>query len=482
MTHAIKDTDETRLGRAVTPLVAEHPGKAGIHALDRPLDAFAARALLADAAEKTIDAQYYMWHGDITGTILFEKLWRAAQRGVRVRLLVDDNNTAGLDETLAALDSHDNLEVRLYNPGTHRRVRALSYVLSPRRMNRRMHNKSLTVDHQATVVGGRNVGDEYFGAGDGMVFTDLDVLALGPIVGEVSRDFDRYWNSPSAVPAAGLLPAAGAEEVRRLESGFASVRAEAEAREYIRALHETRIVTELLEDRLQLEWCDARLVSDDPAKTLDTGRRDDLLLLPRMLDLVGRPAKTMDLVSPYFVPMEDGTAVFTDLARSGVRVRVLTNSLAATDVSAVHAGYARRREALLAAGVQVFELKRSPGEAADGGGFGGSSSASLHAKTFAVDGAKIFVGSFNFDPRSARLNTEMGAVVESDDLARRLSEWFDTGVPLLAYEVRRDESGSLYWIERTTAGEKRHDTEPGAGFFLRAWVGFLSMLPIEQEL
>ena len=167
----------------MTSLVSGHPGKAGIHALDRPLDAFAARALLADAAEKTIDAQYYMWHGDITGTILFEKP-RALPSGVRVRLLVDDNNTAGLDEPLAALDSHDKLEVRLYNPGTHRRVRALSYVLSPRRMNRRMHNKSLTADHQATVVGGRNVGDEYFGAGDGMVFTDLDVLALGPIVGE----------------------------------------------------------------------------------------------------------------------------------------------------------------------------------------------------------------------------------------------------------------------------------------------------------
>ena len=482
MTHVIDDTDTTRLGRAVAPLVAAHPGQAGIHALAHPHDAFAVRALLADAAERAIDAQYYMWHGDTTGVLLFEKLWRAAERGVRVRLLVDDNNTAGLDETLAALDSQPNLEVRLYNPLSHRRVRALSYVLAPRRMNRRMHNKSFTVDNQAAVVGGRNVGDEYFGAGQGMVFTDLDVLGLGSVVRDVSTEFDRYWNSSSSAPAAGLLPAAGAEDVRRLESRFASVRSDPEAEEYLRALRETTLVQGLLEGRLSLEWTEARVVCDDPAKTLDTGHRDDLLLLPKMLELMGRPTKTMDLVSPYFVPMEDGTAIFQQLARSGVRVRVLTNSLAATDVSAVHAGYAKRREALLEAGVQLFELQRAPGGAEGGGGLGGSSSASLHAKTFAVDGARAFVGSFNFDPRSALLNTEMGVVIESPALARGLAEWFDTRVPLLAYEVKRTNEGDLYWIERTDSGEKRHDSEPGAGFFLRSWVGFLSLLPIEREL
>jgi len=482
VTQAIQNTDGTRLGRAVSPIVTERPGRTGIHALPHPHDAFAARALLAEGAEKTIDAQYYMWHGDITGTLLFEKLWRAADRGVRVRLLVDDNNTAGLDETLATLDSHANLEVRLYNPLTHRRVRALSYLLAPRRLNRRMHNKSFTVDNQASVIGGRNVGDEYFAAGHGVVFTDLDVLCVGRAVGDVSAEFDRYWNSPSAVPAAWLLPSAGAEHARRLESRFESVREEPDAQEYVRALRETTLVRELLEGGLDLEWTNARLVFDDPAKTLDTERRDDLLLLPHMLNLVGRPARTLDLVSPYFVPMEDGTAVFQELARSGVRVRVLTNSLAANDVPAVHAGYARRRQALLEAGVRVFELKRAPGEAADGPGWAGSSSASLHAKTFAVDDAKIFVGSFNFDPRSARLNTEMGLVIESSELARPLHEWFDTRVPILAYEVKLAEDGGLYWIEHTEAGERRYDTEPAAGFLLRAWVGLLSFLPIETEL
>jgi putative cardiolipin synthase len=345
-----------------------------------------------------------------------------------------------------------------------------------------MHNKSFTVDNQATVVGGRNVGDEYFGAGEGMVFTDLDVLAVGPIVRDVSREFDRYWNSPSAAPAAGLLPRAGAEEVRRLESSFAAVRADAEAEDYLRALRETTLVQGLLEGNLELGWSEARLVCDDPAKTLDTEHRDDLLLLPRMLDLVGHPTESLDLVSPYFVPMEDGTAVLQKLARQGVRVRVLTNSLSANDVAAVHAGYAKRREPLLEAGVEIFELKRSRGEATARGGPGGSSSASLHAKTFAVDGAKVFVGSFNFDPRSARLNTEMGLVIEDPELGGRLHGWFDTRVPMLAYEVRRAADGSLTWIDRAESGEKQYDTEPETGFFLRAWVGFLSLLPIEREL
>jgi putative cardiolipin synthase len=259
------------------------------------------------------------------------------------------------------------------------------------------------------------------------------------------------------------------------------VRADPEAEEYLRSLRETTLVEELLENRLTLEWTGAQLVCDDPAKTLDSKHRDELLLLPRMLNLMGRPTKTMDLVSPYFVPMEDGAAVFQDLARSGVRVRVLTNSLAATDVAAVHAGYAKRRRALLEAGVQLFELKPAPGERGESGG-GGSSSASLHAKTFAVDGAKAFVGSFNFDPRSALLNTEMGLVIESPDLARAIAAAFDSQIPLRAYEVKLAGDGRLYWIERADSGETRYESEPGAGFFLRTWVGFLSLLPIEQEL
>jgi putative cardiolipin synthase len=479
MTFAVEDTAATRLAGVVAPALSNHPGLAGIHALPDPRDAFAARALLADAAERTIDAQYYIWHGDETGTLLFEALWRAAGRGVRVRLLVDDNNTAGLDETLAALDAHPNIEVRLYNALVRRRVRALNYVTDFRRLNRRMHNKSFTVDNQATIVGGRNVGNEYFGAGDGVVFSDLDVLAVGPVVREVSGAFDRFWNSASATPAARLLRPSAAGSGATLELRFAAVRASGTAGRYVDALHRTSLVSDLLEGRLALEWAEARLVCDDPAKTLDPEHRGDHLLLPRMLELVGQPAKELDLVSPYFVPMAEGTAVFQELARRGIRVRVLTNSLAATDVASVHAGYAKRRVALLRAGVRLFELEKAAGTAP---GEGGSSSASLHAKTFAVDRERLFVGSFNFDPRSAGLNTEMGLVISSPALARRLAESFDARVPSRAYEVRLSDDGKLSWIERTPEGERRYDTEPGTGFLRRAGVGLLSILPIEREL
>ena len=223
-TRALANTGETHLAKSVAPLAAAHPGKTGIHALPNPLDAFAARVLLAAAAEKSLDVQYYIWHGDQTGYLLFDALWRAAERGVRVRLLLDDNNTKGLDEVIAALDAHPNIEVRLYNPFVHRGSRMLNFLTDFARVNRRMHNKSFTADNQATIVGGRNVGNEYFGAGEDVLFADLDVLAVGPAVQEVSDAFDLYWNSPSAYPASLLVPKVAADARDRLKAKFVEVR------------------------------------------------------------------------------------------------------------------------------------------------------------------------------------------------------------------------------------------------------------------
>jgi len=485
MTSAFADTDGTRLGRAIAPDAARNQGKSGIYALPEPGDAFAARALLAAAAEKSLDVQYYIWHGDLIGYLLFEALWQAADRGVRVRLLLDDNNTAGLDETIAALDAHPNIEVRLYNPLFHRGFRPLNYVTDFTRVNRRMHNKSFTADNQATIVGGRNVGDEYFGAGSGVGFKDLDVIATGAVVPEVSRTFDLYWNSQSAYPAASLVGSASSDAAPALKRKFESVRANPEATAYVKALRDTTLVRDLLVGELPLDWASVQLLRDDPAKTLDTSGRKDVLLLSAMLQAVGRPAKSFDLVSPYLVPGKHGTKAIVGLAKQGVRVRILTNSLAATDVSAVHAGYAKRRDELLDAGVRLYELKPTAGreEAREKKGIGGSSSASLHAKTFALDGTRIFVGSFNFDERSALLNTEMGLLIDSPALAERLVKSFDGDVPLSAYEVRHAAgSRDLEWIERTSSGEKRYDSEPGGGFFRGMWIGFLSILPIEWML
>ena len=484
-TTALADTGGTRLGRALAPEVAAHPGKAGVHPLLLPRDAFATRALLAAAAEKSLDVQYYIWHGDAVGYLLFEALWRAAERGVRVRLLLDDNNTSGLDPTLAALDAHPNIEVRLYNPFVQRTGRVFGYLTDFRRLNRRMHNKSFTADNQVTVIGGRNIGGEYFGVGSEVVFADLDVAVVGTAVGEVSRQFDLYWNSPSAYPASSVVDASATGGADSLMLRFAAARSDPEAAAYLEAMRATPVVRDILDRKLSFEWATAKLVHDSPAKTLDTSDRADHLLFPALVQAMGRPARTLDLVSPYFVPGEEGAASLAALARGGVKVRILTNSLAASDVVAVHAGYAKRRRDLLRAGVRLYELRPTATEELPStrNGVGSSSSSGLHAKTFAVDGARIFVGSFNFDLRSLLLNTELGLAIDSPALAVAMADAFDRTVPRAAYEVVLAPDGrSLQWIERTAAGEKRYDTEPEANWLRRTGVGVMSLLPIEWLL
>jgi putative cardiolipin synthase len=371
----------------VAPLAAAHPGKTGIHLLPSGTDAFAARMVLAAAAQRSIDAQYYIWHGDQTGVLLFEALTQAARRGVRVRILLDDQTSRDNETIVAALGSEANVEVRYYNPFAQRRARFLDYLGDFARVNRRMHNKAFVVDNQAAVVGGRNIGNEYFGAGTEVPFVDLDVLAVGAAVPEVSAQFDLYWNSASAYPARLLVGESTPEARTALEARFAATRADAHSRAYLETARDTPLLAALLRRELSLEWAQARVVTDDPAKTLDRTERTDVLLLSKVTAGVAR--STFDLVSPYFVPGDKGSAYLEGLARSGVRVRVLTNSFAATDVSVVHAGYAKRRERLAAAGVRLFELKGT-GEPAErderGQSRSGSSPSSLHAKTFAADG------------------------------------------------------------------------------------------------
>jgi putative cardiolipin synthase len=346
-----------------------------------------------------------------------------------------------------------------------------------------MHNKSFTVDNQVTVVGGRNIGNEYFAAGSGVAFADLDVAAVGAAVPAVSKQFDLYWNSPSAYPAAQFVGAGGDPSL--LDAKFTENRADPDAVAYIEAVRSTPVVSDVLGGRLAFEWTTARVVNDDPAKTLDTTARTDVLLFPELMRAMGHPERALDLITPYFVPGEGGTAALVALAQRGVAVRILTNSLSASDVSAVHAGYAKRRAALLRGGVLLYELKPTAGRDAPNAAMsvGSSASAGLHAKTFAVDRARVFVGSFNFDQRSARLNTELGLVIDSTTLAQRMADGFDRQVPLVAYEVRLGPDGErLQWIERTPSGERRHDTEPGTGWWTRFKVNVLSVLPIEWLL
>jgi len=382
------------------------------------------------------------------------------------------------------VDAHPNIEVRLYNPFSMRTVRVLNYVTEFSRLNHRMHNKSMTADNQAAVFGGRNIGNEYFAAGAGVWFRDLDAIAVGPVVQDVSKAFDRYWNSDSAYPVAGFLaaPKPGAREalIAKLEEN----RADPLSQSYLETLKTTPLARELEAGDVPFEWSGAQLVVDDPAKTLDRSGRKDILLLKQLFAAAGHTEHSFDLVSPYFVPGEEGTHEFVVAATRGLKIRVLTNSLEATDVSAVHAGYAKRRKDLLRAGVVLYELRAVESEEEKKRRRGlGSSGASLHAKTFALDGERLFIGSFNFDLRSAELNTELGVLIDNPALAQRLVAMFQNNVRTVAYEVRLDADGDLEWIERNAAGTaKIYTSEPRVGILKRAWVGFLSLLPIDWML
>jgi cardiolipin synthase C len=481
----VTDTAGTRLGRAVTPLANAHPGQSGIRALPDAHEAFAARVLLAHVAERTLDIQYYMWRKDTSGTLLLEAVREAADRGVRVRLLLDDNNTAGLDATLTALHAHPNIEVRLFNPFLFRGSRVIGYLTDFSRLNRRMHNKSFTADNQATIIGGRNIGDEYFGATEGQLFIDVDVLAVGQVVSDVSTDFDRYWSSGSAYPLQLVVPPPtepGAMDFST--SSMANAEQGPVAAAYPKAVRDTPLVRELVERQLALEWAPTRMVSDDPAKALGMG--EPQTVMPQLKNIIGDPAREFQLITAYFVPGETGVEALVAMAGRGVAVSVLTNSQEATDVAAVHAGYAKRRKPLLKGGVKLYELRRlSPpleGRKGYGNSMTQSSGSSLHAKTFAVDRSQVFIGSFNFDQRSLNLNTEMGFLIHSPALAGRIASTFERGVVDHAYEVRLDEEGRLYWLETRDGQKVRHDLEPGASFWRRAAVWFFSLLPIEWLL
>lgn len=460
-----------------------HAGESGLVALHDGRDSFAARVQLADAAVRTLDVQYYIWRNDLSGTLLFEALRRAADRGVRVRLLLDDNNTGGMDATLAALDSHPNIDIRLFNPFRRRRWRWLGYLTDFSRLNRRMHNKSFTVDARATIVGGRNVGDEYFDAGRQALFVDLDVLGVGPVADAVEEDFERYWNSASAIPAARWLAAAPADALSNFAVA-ANARVQGpKATAYLDSIRRSTLVRDLLAGRQALVWAPAHLVSDDPKKGLAREKQTDLLAV-RLARVLGSVERELCVISPYFVPTSRGAAFFRARAREGVRIAVLTNALEATDVLAVHAGYAKRRRALLRAGVKLYELRRnSPARRRwwRARGFHGSSASSLHAKTFSVDRRRLFIGSFNFDQRSVRLNTEMGFVIDSAQMATASADEFVQGAPDNAYEVRL-RGHRLAWIERNDGVEIMHSREPGSTFWQRAYVTALSWLPIDWLL
>lgn len=478
---AMRADQDGGLGQRMAAAASTHPGKSGVLALDQAHDALVSRLALINAARHSIDAQYYIWHDDTSGRLLLDALLRASQRGVRVRLLLDDNGVPGLDSVMAALNAQDNFEIRLFNPSTVRSPKLVGYAIDFFRMNRRMHNKSLTVDGAVTIIGGRNIGDEYFQVGDDQFYIDLDVLGTGPIVARTADMFDLYWNSQSVHAVDTIISGAGDLAAFQKAAAAARVSEAAKAFELDMASSGQRLV----ENRVELEWTDVKLVADDPVKGQGIARRDQLMIV-RLGEILGLIKQRLDLVSAYFIPGKQGTAYFADLAKQGRDVRILTNALNTTDVLPVHAGYVKYREDLLRAGVKLYELKLRA-NASDESELQlnplGLSGASLHAKTLAVDDQRIFIGSFNFDPRSAMLNCEMGFLIDSPAMAKRISAGLNGPIDAAAYRPRIAKNGSLEWMERRPDGkEVVHHSEPGATWFDAFALTVIGFLPVEALL
>jgi putative cardiolipin synthase len=462
------------------------PGMAGVSLVPDNRTAFALRALSARAASGTLDLQYYTWNEDATGALLAREALRAADRGVRVRVLLDDLYVRGYERELAALAEHPAVEVRLYNPF---RVRswgalgaAVDFLLASYRLNHRMHNKAWIADGRLFIGGGRNVGDEYFGAASQFNFRDLDLVVEGEAAEQAVANFDRYWNSVRVRPIEALAaaprrgrPSCGLDELRRrLE---AAAEGPAGSGYLSRSSAGPDLAGLLAEDRVLVPVERVRIAADPPRKGL--GRRRAPGLLSEVRAAIGAAGREVFIVSPYFVPGRRGARLLAGLVRRGVRVTVVTNSLAATDVLAVHGGYARHRRRLLRAGIELRELKRGGQEGASLLGSGGN--ASLHTKAFCVDGELAFVGSFNFDPRSAHLNTEMGTFVQDPGVAGRLREEFVRLTdPARSWAVRLDGAGRLAWSD-AAAGEPLRG-EPGTTWTRRALARVLGWLPIEPYL
>ena len=490
VSRAYPDTDDTVLGRAVAGPTLEHPGQSGFRLLGDGLNAFVARAVLAQLAERSIDAQYYLLHDDMTGILFVDQLLQAADRGVRVRLLVDDMDLGGRDRGAVALDAHPHIEVRLFNPFSRKRGRGIQLLTRFGDVTRRMHNKSFTVDNRVSILGGRNIGDEYFDAHPQLRFADLDVTVIGPLVQDVSSSFDRYWNSELAYPASALSDHAPNDEALSALRRALRERSDAFQRSpYRQGLSESSLASQLRRGEVDFRWGSGTVLADDPEKILADRDSTEYHMAPTLAPYFTGVSRELIIFSPYFVPGDEGTSLLTDLSERGVRVRVLTNSLASTDVAVVHAGYAKYRKALLRAGVELYEVDKqlSGTERKHKRGPHGSSKASLHAKSFVFDRRQVFIGSLNLDPRSLYENTEIGVVLDLAEVAGEMGRYFDDGIDRVAFRLALEETPAggerIVWLKTIGPGEQRvYTREPHTSIWRRLWVALIGLLPVESQL
>ena len=453
-----------------------HGGLSGFYPLSQGMDALGVRLRLAEIAEKSIDLQYFLMKDDTAGAVMMNALLKAADRGVRVRFLLDDIFTTAKDRGLLLINQHPNIEVRLFNPVSRRGFHTLNFVGDFRQANRRMHNKSFTVDNQISVVGGRNIADEYFQLKTDSVFVDFEVLAMGPIATEISESFDIYWNHSRAVPMHQI-----ADNDEELETVRAEIAEEFDGiydTVYKQAL-ESQLLQDLMANREPYFAADAIVLSDSPDKLINDIHEDHMQLATDLLDVLHSARKEVIFISPYYVPGKGGVQLVRDLVNKGVRVIILTNSLASNNHVPVHGGYARYRKDVIRAGAELYEARANAARELQGMEEG-PDAMTLHTKAFLIDRRYLFVGSLNLDPRSIEINAEMGLLIDSEDMVGGYTSDIDARLAAIAWRVLLNEKGNLEWHGRINGEEVVETKEPLTSPWLRFKAWFMRIAPESQ--
>jgi cardiolipin synthase C len=500
---ALANPEETRLGAQFDGASRQHTGDSAFRVISVGVDGFLARAQMIDAAERTLDLQYFIFRGDETGRLITDALIRAADRGVRIRVLVDDGATIAGDEQIIALDAHPNIEIRIFNPFVYRGHntlrRAIEFALHSPRLDYRMHNKLLIVDNAAALIGGRNIGNQYFQVDPDSQFADTDVFAAGPIAVQLSATFDEFWSSRFAVPASAL------ERSQRSKKALAERRERAKDRserhlqglktdgvDYAARLASDEPYAGIVSGRLPLVWAQAQVISDTPdKKSVDQGDVGGRLMTRQVLAAARATQSELLMITPYLVPTPEELRTVEDLRGHAIRVAILTNSLTSAPDLIAHSGYIKYRVALLKDGVELYEVRsllgstRGSGETAVVSRYGNYG---LHAKLWVYDRKRMFIGSMNFDQRSKHLNTEIGLLIDSPELAQETVARFDRMVqPENVYTPAWREPGAgtpghLVWDTREDGKQVEYGQEPARSSWQKFKLTVMSWLPMDREL
>ena len=478
---AFPDHASTAIGAFLEKAAINHPNQSGFAIFPEGRQAYTARIAMTELAEKTLDLQYFVWEADATGRILAQHLVLAADRGVRVRILIDDMYIEGRDSTLTALNAHPNIEVRIFNPFIHRSQPMLDFITDFDRVNHRMHNKLFVMDNTAVIVGGRNIGDSYFQVHQKVNFRDLDVFAVGPVVREASAVFDQFWNGDWAIPVNALVNRTSTATDLREVVDTAHKQVAAEPYPYPLNEDVAALKSELETIFNGLIWTQGHMIFDDPDEIKEHGRT--VTMTEGFYRRIDRLETELLIEVPYFVVRKRGLDAVQRLRERGVHIRVLTNSLASNNILAAHAGHAKHRKELVAAGVELYELRSEPPVKKQTFHLTGSTKSTLHCKAFVFDRKDVFIGSLNLDPRSGDINTEAGLYIESPELAEQMIVYMNEGVAAQnSYRVLLDPEGKLSWVTETEGMTERHTRDPNSTSWQRTKAMLIGMLPVLNQL